>query len=81
MIGSAMAHILIVDDEDKLRHLLSMMLERRGHTTDQAANGREALEKLHETSFDMVFLVGDRGAVKSKRKASPEAIQTGKRRC
>jgi len=50
-----MAHILIVDDEDKLRHLLSMMLERMGHTTSQAANGREALEKLHETSFDMVF--------------------------
>jgi len=50
-----MAHILIVDDEDKLRHLLSMILERRGYTTDQAANGQEALDKLNSGSFDMVF--------------------------
>jgi len=50
-----MAHILIVDDEDKLRHLLSMILERRGYTTDQAANGQEALDKLNSVSFDMVF--------------------------
>lgn len=50
-----MAHILIVDDEDKIRHLLSMMLERKEHTTKMAANGREAFEKLKEEGFDMVF--------------------------
>ena len=50
-----MAHILVVDDEDKIRHLLSMMLERKGHTTDQAANGAVALEKLNSSGFDMVF--------------------------
>jgi DNA-binding NtrC family response regulator len=50
-----MPHILIVDDEDKIRHLLSMMLERKGFKTDQAANGREALEKLKSASYDMVF--------------------------
>lgn len=50
-----MAHILIVDDEDKIRHLLSMMLERQEHTTEKAANGREAFEKLKVQRFDMVF--------------------------
>lgn len=50
-----MAHILIVDDEDKLRHLLSMILERKGYTTDQAGNGQEALDKLNSAAFDMVF--------------------------
>ena len=50
-----MAHILVVDDEDKIRHLLSMMLERKGHTTAQAANGAEALERLNSDEFDMVF--------------------------
>lgn len=50
-----MAHILVVDDEDKIRHLLSMMLERKGHTTAQAANGAEALERLNSAEFDMVF--------------------------
>jgi DNA-binding NtrC family response regulator len=50
-----MAHILIVDDEDKIRHLLSMMLERRGYTTEMAANGQEAFEKLKSSKFDMIF--------------------------
>ncbi|SMC76924.1 two-component system, response regulator FlrC [Desulfocicer vacuolatum DSM 3385] len=50
-----MAHILIVDDEDKIRHLLSMMLERRGHTTEMAANGQNAFEKLKSNKFDMIF--------------------------
>ncbi len=50
-----MAHILIVDDEDKIRHLLSMMLERKGHTTDQAADGAEAFARLNSADFDMVF--------------------------
>lgn len=50
-----MANILIVDDEDKIRHLLSMMLEKKGHTTQGASNGRVAFEKLKEERFDMVF--------------------------
>jgi len=50
-----MAHILIVDDEDKIRHLLSMMLERKGHATTEAINGCDAFEKLKSESFDMVF--------------------------
>ncbi len=32
-----------------------MMLERQEHTTEKAANGREAFEKLKVQSFDMVF--------------------------
>ena len=50
-----MAHILIVDDEDKIRHLLSMMLEQKGYTTEGAANGQEAFEKLKSNKFDMIF--------------------------
>ena len=50
-----MAHILIVDDEEKMRRLLSMMLERKGFITDRAADGREALEKLRTNTYDMVF--------------------------
>ena len=43
-----MPDILIVDDEEKMRHLLSMMLEGQGYTTDQAENGKAALAKLME---------------------------------
>lgn len=60
-----MAHILIVDDEPKMRHLLSIMLKRKGHTTDEASDGVEALEKIKQytnddlkqnrSSYDMVI--------------------------
>ncbi|MBF0224781.1 MAG: sigma-54-dependent Fis family transcriptional regulator [Desulfobacterales bacterium] len=50
-----MAHILIVDDEAKMRHLLSLMLQRKGHKTTQAGDGIEALQLITSTPFDMVI--------------------------
>ncbi len=50
-----MAHILIVDDEAKMRVLLSMMLERKGYEIDQAADGKEALKKLTASAYDLVI--------------------------
>jgi DNA-binding NtrC family response regulator len=50
-----MAHILIVDDEKRMRHLLSIMLSRRGYHVDQAGDGVEALEMIRATPFDMII--------------------------
>lgn len=50
-----MSHILVVDDEIRIRHLLSMMLERRGFKVDQAGDGVEAFEKIEASSYDMVI--------------------------
>jgi len=50
-----MAHILIVDDEERMRHLLSIMLTRKGHGVEQAGDGVEALEMIKSTPFDMVI--------------------------
>ncbi|PIE67739.1 MAG: histidine kinase [Deltaproteobacteria bacterium] len=50
-----MAHILVVDDEDKMRHLLSMMLERNGHRVDDASDGVDAWSKIQSVPFDMVI--------------------------
>jgi len=50
-----MAYILVVDDEKKMRHLLSMMLERKGYKVDQAGDGVEALEILKESAYDMII--------------------------
>jgi len=50
-----MAHILVVDDEERIRHLLSIMLTRRGYTVDQAGDGIQALEMIKETPFDMII--------------------------
>ncbi len=50
-----MARILIVDDEERMRHLLSIMLSRRGYHVDQAGDGVEALEMIGGASFDMII--------------------------
>ena len=50
-----MANILVVDDEAKMRHLLSIMLEGHGHTVENASDGLEALELIKEKPFDMVI--------------------------
>ncbi|MBN1932762.1 MAG: sigma-54-dependent Fis family transcriptional regulator [Desulfobacterales bacterium] len=50
-----MAHILIVDDEEKMRNLLSMMLERKGFVMDKAGDGNQAMAKLYANTYDMVI--------------------------
>ncbi|MCP4021963.1 MAG: response regulator, partial [Desulfobacteraceae bacterium] len=50
-----MAYLLIVDDEEKMRNLLSIMLERTGYKTDQACDGSQALERLSSKTYDLVI--------------------------
>jgi len=38
-----------------MRHILSIMLERRGYRVDQAGDGVEALEMVQNTPFDMII--------------------------
>lgn len=48
--------ILVVDDNEMNRDVLSRRLERQGHDTRQAQNGKEALSMLRENDFDIVLL-------------------------
>jgi len=50
-----MSRILIVEDEKKMRHLLSIILERKGHEVEQACDGVEGLERIQERPFDIVI--------------------------
>ncbi len=50
-----MNKILIVDDEEKIRHILQLMLERQGYETAQAANGEEALQLIKKYNFGMII--------------------------
>lgn len=50
-----MARILIVDDEEKLRNLLSMMLESQGHMVDKAGDGKEGFLKQVDETYDLVI--------------------------
>jgi serine phosphatase RsbU (regulator of sigma subunit) len=48
--------ILVVDDSEPNRDLLSRRLKRQGHSVETASNGREALEKVAAGDFDVVLL-------------------------
>ncbi len=50
-----MAHILVVDDESAVRDTLARQLSDMGHRCIEAGNGIEALERLHERDFDLIF--------------------------
>jgi CheY-like chemotaxis protein len=45
-VASREARILVVDDEDAVRAVVSRVLEEEGYTVSQARDGREALESL-----------------------------------
>jgi adenylate cyclase len=48
--------LLIVDDIEANRDLLSRRLKRQGHTIVMAENGRQALEQLQQQQFDIILL-------------------------
>ncbi|NTV13878.1 MAG: sigma-54-dependent Fis family transcriptional regulator [Desulfobulbaceae bacterium] len=50
-----MARILVVDDEDKIRLLLRIMLTSAGHQADDAVNGEAALAVLEREAVDLVI--------------------------
>lgn len=50
----AQSHILVVDDENSLRELLVIMLQREGYRVDEAVNGLEALSKISENPYDLI---------------------------
>ena len=50
-----MQRLLIVDDERSMRELLEHVLEREGYDVETAENGRVALERMKERSYDLVI--------------------------
>jgi DNA-binding NtrC family response regulator len=50
-----MANLLIVDDEQSMRQLLSLVFGREGHQVRAAENGRQALELLRAAPADLII--------------------------
>ncbi|WP_066294119.1 response regulator [Bacillus sp. FJAT-29937] len=48
--------ILVVDDEERIRRLLKMYLEREDFIIDEAGDGNEALAKALENDYDIILL-------------------------
>ncbi|AHF07557.1 response regulator transcription factor [Desulfitobacterium metallireducens] len=51
-----MEPILVIDDEERIRHLVRMYLENEGFTVEEAENGKEALEKFHKGSYALLVI-------------------------
>ncbi len=49
-------HFLLVDDEEFNIHLLKNILKKWKVTFEIASNGKEALEKVSRTHFDLIFM-------------------------
>jgi len=49
------ARILVIDDEESVRDILSRILETTGHQVMVASNGEEGIERFKSEAFDLVF--------------------------
>ncbi|ARU63137.1 DNA-binding response regulator [Tumebacillus avium] len=48
--------ILVVDDEERIRRLVRMYLERNAFDVEEAEDGQEALDKALENHYDLIVL-------------------------
>jgi len=48
-------HVLVVDDEESMRHLLSVILTGRGYEVRAVSNGEDALRELSARDYDLVL--------------------------
>ena len=51
----AFHNVLIVDDEESMRHLLAVILTERGYEVRTVANGEDALRELAARDYDLVL--------------------------
>jgi two-component system response regulator PilR (NtrC family) len=72
--------ILVVDDEQSLRDVLSIMLKRAGYAVTSARDGEEAIELLNREIFDLVITdlrmpkIDGMEVLKAVKSASPETV-------
>lgn len=75
-----MEKILVVDDEQSLREVLSIMLKRAGYAVTSATDGEEAVELLQKEIFDLVITdlrmpkVDGLEVLKAVKSTSPETV-------
>ncbi len=51
-----MPRILMADDNHEIREVVNILLSGEGYRVDEAADGREALEKIRSNPYDLVIL-------------------------
>lgn len=56
MMSDELIRILVVDDEERIRRLLKMYLEKEGYEIDEAEDGEIALQKAMLTDYGLIIL-------------------------
>lgn len=73
--------LLVVDDDDAIRVMVTKILERVGYSVSSARDGQEAIEKLEEAPFDGMLLdlmmprVDGFGVIEYLKAARPEFLR------
>ncbi len=47
--------LLIIDDEENMRHMLSKVLTKAGYTIETASNGHEGLKMTNRNAYDFIL--------------------------
>jgi two-component system response regulator AtoC len=47
--------LLVIDDEENMRHMLSKVLGKAGYQVDSASDGSEGLQMISETCYDFIL--------------------------
>jgi DNA-binding response OmpR family regulator len=55
-VAEGLGRVLVVDDSDVIRHLISVNLELEGFEVMTAVDGQDCLEKVHDVRPDAVTL-------------------------
>ncbi len=55
-MASEQQRILVIDDNEDIRNLISMVLEKEGHQISTAVDARDGIEKLEAHEIDLVLL-------------------------
>ena len=79
--GAGIQRILVVDDQDIIRELIQQQLAEDGHTVETAGSGKEALEKMAASEFDLIVtdqsmpgMTGEELAVSAKERRPGTAV-------
>ncbi|HEX8155175.1 MAG TPA: response regulator [Thermoanaerobaculia bacterium] len=55
-VGPPPARVLVVDDDQPVREILSIVIEREGWVVDRADDGQQAIAHLNEHSYAAIVL-------------------------
>src|SRR4030042_1792476 len=67
--------ILIVDDEENMRHMLKVLLEKEGYVCEAGADRQEALKKFEQDPYDFVLC-----DIRMPRMDGPDLLREMRRR-